>query len=330
MARILLATPAYGDMFYTPYVSSVIRLQRLLTRDKHELIFAAISYADIVESRNFLLTHWYDKTDATPYAVHRRRHGLRAAADRRHGHAEEAAGRRGLPQAADRSQSPGRARRRAARKPSAPSPAPIPSWSVRSRAGKPRIVNGFMEVEGCGAGIMLIERGLIKTMLEKMPRVERHRRQEDLAARQGPRPPDPRVRSGDRQRRAAVGGLFVLPPLALGCGGEIWANISHPITHVGLHRYSRPLSGRDAARPAHHARHSSRPGGGGRCGEWRDRQAVKPVASAAVARATVKEGGAKRAAAVAASAAAPERVVRRTIGHPARQEKAQRQVTAGA
>ena len=50
MARILLATPAYGDMFYTPYVSSVIRLQRLLARDKHELIFAAISYADIVES----------------------------------------------------------------------------------------------------------------------------------------------------------------------------------------------------------------------------------------------------------------------------------------
>ena len=22
------------------------------------------------------------------------------------------------------------------------------------------------------------------------------------------------------------------------CGGEVWANISHPITHVGLHRYA--------------------------------------------------------------------------------------------
>ena len=65
MTKILIATPAYGETFYTPYVSSVIRLQRLMARNKWDSIFASIAYADIVESRNFLLTHWYDKTDAT-------------------------------------------------------------------------------------------------------------------------------------------------------------------------------------------------------------------------------------------------------------------------
>jgi hypothetical protein len=57
MTKILVATPAYGEMFYTPYVSSLIRLQRLVARNKLDLRFASISYADIVESR-FLLTHW--------------------------------------------------------------------------------------------------------------------------------------------------------------------------------------------------------------------------------------------------------------------------------
>ena len=65
MTKILIATPAYGEMFYTPYVRSVIQLQRLLARQKWDILFASIAYADIVESRNFLLTHWYDKTDAT-------------------------------------------------------------------------------------------------------------------------------------------------------------------------------------------------------------------------------------------------------------------------
>src|SRR5262245_41473116 len=65
MTKILVATPAYGEMFYTPYVSSLVRLQRLMTRHKWEMTFISTSYADIVESRNFLLTHWYDKTDAT-------------------------------------------------------------------------------------------------------------------------------------------------------------------------------------------------------------------------------------------------------------------------
>src|SRR5215831_19278599 len=63
--KIMIATPAYGEVFYTPYVSSMLTLTRVLQKRGIDFAFNAISYSEIAESRNFLLTHWYDKTDAT-------------------------------------------------------------------------------------------------------------------------------------------------------------------------------------------------------------------------------------------------------------------------
>ena len=65
MTKIAIATPAYGEIFYASYVQSLFRLVRALERAKIASTFTSVSYADIVESRNFLLTRWYDKTDAT-------------------------------------------------------------------------------------------------------------------------------------------------------------------------------------------------------------------------------------------------------------------------
>src|SRR6202012_5726204 len=63
--KIMIATPAYGEVFYTPYVSSMLSLTRVLQKRGIDFAFNAISYSEIAESRNFLLTHWYDKTDAS-------------------------------------------------------------------------------------------------------------------------------------------------------------------------------------------------------------------------------------------------------------------------
>src|SRR5580700_9631941 len=63
--KIMIATPAYGEVFYTPYVSSMLKLTRALQKRGIDFAFNAISYSEIAESRNFLLTHWYDKTDAS-------------------------------------------------------------------------------------------------------------------------------------------------------------------------------------------------------------------------------------------------------------------------
>jgi len=65
MPKLMIATPAYGEVFYAPYVRSVLALSKLAHRDKFELVFESISYAEISEARNYLLTRFFDKTDAT-------------------------------------------------------------------------------------------------------------------------------------------------------------------------------------------------------------------------------------------------------------------------
>src|SRR5262245_57018205 len=63
--KLAVATPAFGEMFYTPYVQSLLRLQRALERRNWTMRHMAISYAYVGEARNALMTHWYDKSDAT-------------------------------------------------------------------------------------------------------------------------------------------------------------------------------------------------------------------------------------------------------------------------
>ena len=63
--KIMIATPAYGEIFYTPYVSSMFKLTRLFQKNGWDFAFNSISYSEISESRNYLLTYWFDKTDAS-------------------------------------------------------------------------------------------------------------------------------------------------------------------------------------------------------------------------------------------------------------------------
>lgn len=45
MTKITIATPAFGEVFYTPYVQSLFRLMRAFGRRKIDLTFASIAYA---------------------------------------------------------------------------------------------------------------------------------------------------------------------------------------------------------------------------------------------------------------------------------------------
>lgn len=238
MTSILLATPAYGEMFYAPYVSSLVRLQRLATRNKWDIRFASISYADIVESRNFLLTHWYDKSDATHllfvdsdmgYApeliaamVQLHKPVVGVVAPKREIDLNRLAGLAAKGEKAERAI------------------AAAHPFLVRPlrQGGKPHIVNGFMEVSGCGAGILLIERSAVRTMLEKIPELN------DTRAKMTA----PVAKTLDRLIRAfdpiTIDGARLSEDFSFChrwrnvCGGEIWANISHEITHVGLHHFA--------------------------------------------------------------------------------------------
>lgn len=237
MPKLLIATPAFGELFYTPYVHTIFRLHRTLVPAGWTLSFASIAFADIAESRNFLLTHWFDKTDAShilfvdsdmgfePQLVQemlalnkpvvgaispRRAINLqRLAKIVKEGGVDDE---RAISRAHD-----------------------YIVQTVRGRtAGRQK---GFIEVEGCGAGVMLISRACIEQMLKKLP---------ELSDRTAPKT-SPLARNLDRLIRA-----FDPVTTSIGrmsedfsfchrwhkeCGGEIWANTDRKITHVGLHHY---------------------------------------------------------------------------------------------
>jgi hypothetical protein len=245
--KIMIATPAYGEVFYTPYVSSMLSLTRVLQKRGIDFAFNAISYSEIAESRNFLLTHWYDKTDAS--------HLLFVDADM------------GFPSALitemidlDRplvgAVYPKRtldvkkvAQIAAEEKDAARAIAKAQDYVLRplrgARGTPPR--PGFIEVEACGSGILLIQRACIDRMLKAMPKIS------DLKAKTT----SPLAKNLDRLIRAFdvlfVNGLRLSEDFSFcyrwrhGCKGEVWASVAHDVVHIGLQRfagaYQEKLSG---------------------------------------------------------------------------------------
>ena len=95
---------------------------------------------------------------------------------------------------------------------------------------------GFMQVDGCGAGVLLIARTAIETMLQKMPDLS------DPTAKAN----SPLAANLDRLIRAfeplRVNGALLSEDFSFchrwnACGGEVWVNTAHEIEHIGLHRF---------------------------------------------------------------------------------------------
>ncbi len=245
MTKIFIATPAHGEVFYAPYVQSLVRLQKVIDKSGWDSNFATVAYFDICESRNYLLTRWFDKTDAThllfidadmgfdPQAVvqmlalnkplagviyPKRQIDLgRLAALAAQGENAE----RAIASAHEFIQRP-----------------------IRGRTA--RRDKGFVEVEACGTGLMLIRRDCIETMLQKMP---------ELSHRQSGRG-SPFSRDLARMIRAfdflTVDGARLSDDYSFchrwrQCGGEIWAGADQTITHVGPYHFRARFS--DARRP---------------------------------------------------------------------------------
>ena len=82
MISIFIATPAFGEMFYSVYVRSLFGLQHVLAARGWPCALASLSFSDLVESRSVLLTALVRPDQCEPSPLHRRRHGIRSAADR--------------------------------------------------------------------------------------------------------------------------------------------------------------------------------------------------------------------------------------------------------
>src|SRR4029079_15352764 len=168
--KIIIATPALGEMFSPPYVQALLRLQRMADQRKWTIRHMAISYANVGEARNALLTHWFDKTDFT--------HLLFVDADMGFEpqliadmlafdkpvvgviYAKRKVDLQKIAALAAKGEKPERAIARAH------------DFIIRPLRGRPaRRMKGFMEIAGCGTGIMLIQRSAIASMLEALPEI---------------------------------------------------------------------------------------------------------------------------------------------------------------
>ena len=238
-SKIFIAVPAYGETFYTSCVQSLFKLGVELERRKLQSNLATVSYADIAEGRNVLLTHWFDKTDASHLLFIDADMGFEpqlifdmiefdkplvgAIYPKRQIDLNRFA----------RAITAGRSIDKAI----ASAYDYVVQKPARATAHK-----GFMKVESCGTGILLVERSCIETMLKKLPEIVDHRPPQTLHL----------GRKSDRLIRAfeflTVDGTRLSEDYSFCyrwreiCGGEIWANVSHPITHVGLNHFTSRFS----------------------------------------------------------------------------------------
>ena len=236
--KIMIATPAYGEVFYTPYVSSMLSLTRVLQKRRIDFAFNAISYSEIAESRNYLLTHWYDKTDASHLLFVDADMGFPAALiGEMLDFGQPLVGAVYPKRALDVKRV---AQLAAEDKDAAHAVAKAQDFVLRSRRGARAAPGqpGFLEVEACGSGLLLIQRACIDGMLKAMPEIS------DTRAKTT----SPLAKNLDRLIRAFdvlfVNGMRLSEDFSFchrwrhGCKGEVWASIAHEITHIGLHRFT--------------------------------------------------------------------------------------------
>jgi hypothetical protein len=298
VTKICVATPAYGEMAYMPYAQSLLRLQQALLRRDDQMLHVTVSFSEMSEARNFLLTHWFDKTDAShilfvdtdiafePALVLEmlalQKPVVGVVYPLRHLNLMR------IVEAAAKGESPPRAIARGH------------DFAVRPLQGKPpRTLNGFVEVEGCGAGILLVSRACIAEMLKKRPQLS------DRTAKKS----SPLARDLERLIRAfdpmTAQGVRLADDFSFchrwrtDCGGEIWARADRAVTHMGPHRYEARIADAAGGGPRLPARVSpAAAGAGGETGKPRGN----------VARLTVSEGAKRRPRVVRAKLAPPKSV----------------------
>lgn len=113
------------------------------------------------------------------------------------------------------------------------------------------VVNGHLKVEGVGGGVMLIKRSMIAEMIEKMPDIIDTSDYHPVAhlVKQYGLPhllrPFDLVRFPDGGRLSED---LSICHRWRECGGEVWANVHHPVGHIGPHewaiRYEEYLEGK--------------------------------------------------------------------------------------
>jgi hypothetical protein len=224
--EINIAIPAYGNTYHSETVKSLFALSWRLQQERIKASLSEISYADIVDARNYLVSNFFDRrteshllfvdTDmgfspdlivdmlkfGKPFTgVVSPRRGLDAETMRRGGNMRQAL------------------------------------TYVHGKIDDASLTSGFVRTERCGAGILLLTRECIAEMVEKSPAAVDTKLFKTLPFGA---PFKRFLRLFDRietdTERLSEDFSFCRRWTDL--DREIWANVSHDITHVGWQRFT--------------------------------------------------------------------------------------------
>jgi hypothetical protein len=233
---IMICVPAYGQSVTAQTMESLYTLAQFLAFNNVRNQLSWYSAADIVEVRNLFLTTWYDTQPQFS-------HLLFVDADM------------GFPPHLIRDMVKfdkpltGTFYARRQMSPSVVGAALHADHSLKD------VVQGFLPASYVGGGVMLIKRSMIKEMLEKMPEISDALPSVLASATTAPLHRLIRafdcILKGDRRLSEDVSFCARWRET---CGGEIWANVNHQISHVGpfdFHmRYGGVLEAKAAAKEA--------------------------------------------------------------------------------
>lgn len=119
----------------------------------------------------------------------------------------------------------------------------VKHWVGKTRPGPQDVENGFLQVEGIGMGVTLIARTCIDQMVEKYPELIFDIPVTDPLDLFGPHKLDRVLRFFDKISfgYAHMSEDFAFCKRYRDIGGEVYANVAHPIGHIGLKEYGGRL-----------------------------------------------------------------------------------------
>jgi hypothetical protein len=221
---VLIFVPAYGQSVCALTMGSLYAVGQALTSKGIRNRLVWFSAADIVDVRNLALTVWYDNHPEFS-------HLLMVDADM--GFEPE------LIWDMLRFEKP-LTGCLYARRQVAPS---IVGGVKKENDDVSKVVNGFLPAEYMGAGVMLIERRVVTALLETMPDLSDDvpspmQEREDFAIKRFIRAFDP-IREGNKRLSEDISFCCRWKE----CGGEMWVNVAHRISHIGPFDYGIRYAG---------------------------------------------------------------------------------------
>ena len=219
--NLFICCPSYGGKIVTETTMSFIQLAQELAKHNIGCKFGTLSFPDVTEVRNIFTSIFYDKI---PMATHCLQIDadmsftpdlIISMLDSEHPLVGVIATKKVYPI----------------------------QFVGRGNLVEPEPVDGYLQVDGVGAGVLMFSREVISEMLLKLPEIvdpfpiNKHPASELILA-QGLtrliRPFDPIV---NMEIGRLSEDLSFSRRWKYGCGGEVWANIRHPVGHIGNHEF---------------------------------------------------------------------------------------------